>query len=186
MTVLLLIMTAAPAWAATTGMDWSSGTVNVSYGTGATQEGSWQENVLTVDDEWVYCADVNTLFEVGKQVSREDPVNTGRWSQEMVTELALASDFIWSGKCKSSSIYGDGHVVTDNLEKYALTQVYVWSILNAHGYSDHGWFGSPGLTDEYVDKQVYDYIDEWKDAWVGHCNYYDAGTSQSVVCGFWI
>ena len=186
MTVLLLIMTAAPAWAATTGMDWSSGTVNVSYGTGATQEGSWQENVLTVDDEWVYCADVNTLFEVGKQVSREDPVNTGRWSQEMVTELALASDFIWSGKCKSSSIYGDGHVVTDNLEKYALTQVYVWSILNAHGYSDHGWFGSPGLTDEYVDKQVYDYIDEWKDTWVGHCNYYDAGTSQSVVCGFWI
>ena len=193
MALLLAAMTAVrPAWAATTGTDDSAGTITMSWGSGDDPpSGVWNESVLTVDDEWVYCADIDKHFASGVSVSAEDPVATGRWSQEMVTELALASDFIWAGKFKSSATFGDGHMVTSAIEKYAIAQKYVWQIMNSHGFSSYGWFGAEvggnGLTGaDDGDADLWAYVNANKDSYIGHANYYDAGSAQSVVCGFWV
>ena len=183
--------TMGQAWAASTGIDYSSGAIDITYGSGEEVQGTWHESVLTVDDEWVYCANVNAEFAEGLNVSCEDPVATGTWSQAMVTDLALASDFIWAGKFKSSVENGDGHMITSNLEKYAVTQVLVWEIMDSYGYSDFGWFGAGigdlGLTgsdDGHAD--CWAYIAENRATMIGHANYYDGGSAQSVVCGFWV
>ena len=63
----------------------------MTYGHDDVIDKAWDEQVLTVDSEWVYCVGVDDDFAQGIEVNREDPVATGKWSQEMVTELALAA-----------------------------------------------------------------------------------------------
>lgn len=192
---ILLVVGLAPtlalpqqAYAATTGCH-GDGRIKVTYGTGEVVEGTWQEGFLTIDGSLAFCADPNTRFQEGVYVEGSDPVATGRFTQECVTDLALAYEFVQSGKFRTSWSMNDGHYVTSADEKYAVSQCVLWEVLTRHGYYDYGWFGVmldgsdlTGADDGHGD--MWNYIAENRDDYIGHATYYDCASSQDVMNGF--
>ena len=192
---ILLVVGLAPtlalpqqAYAATTGCH-GDGRIKVTYGTGEVVEGTWQEGFLTIDGALAFCADPNTRFQEGVYVEGSDPVATGRFTQECVTDLALAYEFVQSGKFRTSWSMNDGHYVTSADEKYAVSQCVLWEVLTRHGYYDYGWFGVmldgsdlTGADDGHAD--MWNYIAENRDDYIGHATYYDCASSQDVMNGF--
>lgn len=174
------------AWGATTGM--TSQQILVIYGKGNIVN-TWNENILTVDGEWAYCVQVDKHFESGVNVSACDPVAKGIWSQELCTKLALIDEFVWSGEFMSTGTLGKPrHKVTNDADKYAVAQCYLWKTLDDAGFSDYDWFSvnvdGQGLTGRDTDKQVSNYVNARKGQYVGHASYYDCKGSQNVACDF--
>ena len=192
---ILLVVGLAPtlalpqqAYAATTGCH-GDGRIKVTYGTGEVVEGTWQEGFLTIDGALAFCADPNTRFQEGVYVEGSDPVATGRFTQECVTDLALAYEFVQSGQFRTSQSMNDGHYATSADEKYAISQCVLWEVLVRHGYYDYGWFGVmldgkdlTGADDGHGD--MWNYIAQNRDDYIGHATYYDCSSSQDVMNGF--
>lgn len=184
------LITPEAAYADTTGT--TSPTITIYYGTGDTVSGQWQEGILTVNGEKAYCVEVDSDFKDGLSVSSCDPVAQGIWSQEICTKLALIDQFVRSGEYVSTKKgTGTGKKVTDQNQQYAVAQCYIWKFLNDAGYSSnrYGWFGAStsdgiDLTGSDTDKQIWDFVNENLDSYVGSAKYYDCGKSQDVACEF--
>lgn len=141
-------------------------------------------------DWWVYCVDPYNGFFEGYTYTGEDPVKTGKLSQKCVTDLALAYKYVWDEGLYRTP---DGKELANDYERYAATQVLIWTILVDYYPSigpHHNRITVKGKDvtgdgdDDANNKAAYKWIAAHRDDYIGHCEYFDAGSRQSFAMSF--
>ena len=141
-------------------------------------------------DWWVYCVDPFNVFKEGLTYTGEDPVKTGKLSQECVTDMALAYKYVWDEGLYRTP---QGEELANDYERYAAAQVLIWSILVDYYPSlgpHHNRITVKGKNvtgdgdEDENNKAAYRWIAAHRDDYIGHCEYFDAGNRQSFAMSF--
>lgn len=185
---LALSMACTPIALATTGVT-SNLDADMTYIYGSAQTHT-KHYLHRLGDDWVYCVDPYDSFATGMTCTGEDPVKSGKLSQRCVTDLALAYRYVWDeGLYRTPT----GAKLANDYERYAATQVLIWSLLDEYYPSigpSHNRITIGGKdvtgdgTDDENNKAAYRWIVENRKTFIGHCEYFDAGDRQSFAMSF--
>ena len=186
--MLACTFSCTPTALATTGVT-SNIDVDMDYYWASNQSHS-KHYLHKLGDWWVYCVDPYNGFFEGYTYTGEDPVKTGKLSQDCVTDLALAYKYVWDEGLYRTP---DGKELANDYERYAAAQVLIWTIIVDYYPSlgpHHNRItvkGKDVTGDGDTDannKAAYKWIAAHRGDYIGHCEYFDAGSRQSFAMAF--